>query len=445
MNSLWKTSIIIFCGAAIITCSFLFLDHAQAMELVLTAAVTAALMVLALYFTVIGPVGSLKESVRSLSLGKSGKVVPKKNGMSGDEGQLMDSLSDMAVYLDRAALMAEKIGEGSVAEGFSAASKDDRLGLAIEKIAVYMNEITDAAKELAAGNFSVDFTPKSDNDSPGLAFSSVINNLRPLINNIKGQSETLSSSSKVFVGIAGQLKATAGQLSETMSHISGATAQSASDSQDAAKSALNANQASKKGMELMARMLSSMSFIRKDMEMSVKQVTELAVYSDRINQMLEVIRAVSEETKLLSFNAAIEAARAGEQGRGFAIVAEEIRKLSDNSAEELKKISVIIRDIRTHMSTLVDNINREAVQIKEGADILEQSNAMFSEIAGAVEMATSKVESIAASSEEIAASAQESAASSQQQTASVEEFSAAGLELENAAKILNETADKFRV
>jgi methyl-accepting chemotaxis protein len=198
-------------------------------------------------------------------------------------------------------------------------------------------------------------------------------------------------------------------------------------------------------MELMAKMLSSMSFIRTDMETSVKHVTELAVYSDRINQMLDVIRAVSEETKLLSFNAAIEAARAGEQGRGFAIVAEEIRKLSDNSAEELKKISVIIRDIRTHMSTLVDNINRESAQIKEGAEILEQSSAMFSEIAGAVDMATSKVESIASSSEEIAASAQQSAASSQEQTASVEEFSAEGLKLESAAKILKETAEKFRV
>jgi methyl-accepting chemotaxis protein len=440
----WKTAIIIFSGAAIITCSFLFIDHAQVLEPVLVAAVTAVLMALAMYFTVVGPVGSLKESVRSLSLGKSGNITRKKSNGSGSEGQLTDSVSDMAVYLDKAALVAEKIGAGAVPEGYSA-SKDDRLGVAFEKITGYMNEITAVAKELAAGNFAVDFSPKSDNDSIGQAFFSLINNLKPLINNIKGQSATLSSSSKVFVGIADQLKATAGQLSETMSHISGATAQSASDSQDAAKSALNANQASKKGMELMGRMLSSMSFIRKDMEMSVSQVTELAVYSDRINQMLEVIRAVSEETKLLSFNAAIEAARAGEQGRGFAIVAEEIRKLSDNSAEELKKISVIIRDIRTHMSTLVDNINREAVQIKEGADILEQSNAMFSEIAGAVEMATSKVESIAASSEEIAASAQESAASSQQQTASIEEFSAAGLELENAAKILNETADKFRV
>jgi methyl-accepting chemotaxis protein len=273
----------------------------------------------------------------------------------------------------------------------------------------------------------------------------MIKNLRPLIGNIKLQTETLLSSSRIFVGIAAQLKSTAGQLSETMSHISGATAQSAGDSQDAAKSALNANQASKKGMELMAKMLSSMSFIRTDMETSVKHVTELAVYSDRINQMLDVIRAVSEETKLLSFNAAIEAARAGEQGRGFAIVAEEIRKLSDNSAEELKKISVIIRDIRTHMSTLVDNINRESAQIKEGAEILEQSSAMFSEIAGAVDMATSKVESIASSSEEIAASAQQSAASSQEQTASVEEFSAEGLKLESAAKILKETAEKFRV
>jgi methyl-accepting chemotaxis protein len=93
----------------------------------------------------------------------------------------------------------------------------------------------------------------------------------------------------------------------------------------------------------------------------------------------------------------------------------------------------------------VDNINRESAQIKEGAEILEQSSAMFSEIAGAVDMATSKVESIASSSEEIAASAQQSAASSQEQTASVEEFSAEGLKLESAAKILKETAEKFRV
>lgn len=445
MNLTVKTALIILFGTALICAAFISSGAANIIIPVIISVLAAALMFTGIFFMAIRPLGSLRDSAEALSRGDTAEIPGGKKSGGDEIGLIKNYIARTADYLNRAADTAEKLGGGCVPEGFAAASKADRLGAGFEKLTAYMDKIRKLANELADGNFAVNFAVKSENDATGAAFAAMIKNLRPLIGNIKLQTETLLSSSRIFVGIAAQLKSTAGQLSETMSHISGATAQSAGDSQDAAKSALNANQASKKGMELMAKMLSSMSFIRTDMETSVKHVTELAVYSDRINQMLDVIRAVSEETKLLSFNAAIEAARAGEQGRGFAIVAEEIRKLSDNSAEELKKISVIIRDIRTHMSTLVDNINRESAQIKEGAEILEQSSAMFSEIAGAVDMATSKVESIASSSEEIAASAQQSAASSQEQTASVEEFSAEGLKLESAAKILKETAEKFRV
>jgi methyl-accepting chemotaxis protein len=86
--------------------------------------------------------------------------------------------------------------------------------------------------------------------------------------------------------------------------------------------------------------------INKDMAVSAGLVGELAEQSQHIGKVLDVIRAIAEQTNLLALNAAIEAARAGEAGRGFAVVADEVRALAHRTQSSTKEIEMMVQNIR---------------------------------------------------------------------------------------------------
>lgn len=83
-------------------------------------------------------------------------------------------------------------------------------------------------------------------------------------------------------------------------------------------------------------------------------------YIGDVHEIIDFIRKVADQTKLLSLNAAIEAARAGEHGRGFGVVAGEVRKLADNSAEAVKNISVILANIENSIKEIIEGIEKTA-------------------------------------------------------------------------------------
>ena len=107
--------------------------------------------------------------------------------------------------------------------------------------------------------------------------------------------------------------------------------------------------------------------------------------SDDINTILEFIKQIAEETKMLGLNAAIEAARAGEAGRGFGVVAEEIRKLSDESKETVTKIHVLTGEIKTKIGETIKNSNVTLHSSQEQAAATEEITAQVEELNGVAE------------------------------------------------------------
>jgi len=103
--------------------------------------------------------------------------------------------------------------------------------------------------------------------------------------------------------------------------------------------------------------------------------------------ILEFIQGVGDQTKLLGLNAAIEAARAGEHGRGFTIVAQEIRKMADNSANSAKQINVILKNIEKSVTVIVHNI-------EEASNIIQKQAAATSEVVGATKKVNDTVEQL---------------------------------------------------
>lgn len=112
----------------------------------------------------------------------------------------------------------------------------------------------------------------------------------------------------------------------------------------------------------------------------VKEIAQLNQYVQNINVITNVLRSIADQTNLLALNAAIEAARAGEAGKGFAVVAEEIRKLADKSNTHTREIQKHIENIFKQAQSSTNLVGKAEISIREQSEMVTQTAGVFSEI-----------------------------------------------------------------
>ncbi|KUE79147.1 methyl-accepting chemotaxis protein [Aeromonas schubertii] len=158
--------------------------------------------------------------------------------------------------------------------------------------------------------------------------------------------------------------------------------------------------ASRIGRQVMAGNISTTHQLALKLQHAGQVIAEVSTMSNKIGNILEVIRGIAEQTNLLALNAAIEAARAGEQGRGFAVVADEVRNLASRTSDSTSEINAMIEGLQQAVSRAVKEMEECSGEMEASVQQSSDANGAMEEIQGIVTQINDMASQIAAAAEQ---------------------------------------------
>jgi len=235
------------------------------------------------------------------------------------------------------------------------------------------------------------------------------------------------------------------QMAQSMNEVS----KNASDSAKVAQSSLYA---AEKGAQAVQNAIRGMNDIREQIQGTSKRIKRLGESSQEISEIVQLISDITEQTNVLALNAAIQAASAGEAGRGFTVVAEEVQRLAERSAEATKHISAIVKSIQRDTQETVEAMERSTQGVVEGTKTadeaeralreIEQVSNRLAELIGAISNAT---QGQANSATKVAASMKEILGVTQLTTEGTRKTAASAARLTALADGLKQSVAGFKV
>lgn len=255
-------------------------------------------------------------------------------------------------------------------------------------------------------------------------------------------------------------------LSESMSAFVHTIEQSVDESERIYQTSTKVRGLTDEGRLMMDTSVTQMQTIDEIVKQSVEGMRGLDTKSSEVSELVTVIEGIAEQTNLLALNAAIEAARAGEQGKGFAVVADEVRKLSEEVSGSVVEITDIVRRMQEESAQVVGALENGYSEVQKGTTQIQETGKTFNSISSSVEHMeqtirritekladnkeqtvnmSSSVEEIASISEESAAGIEQTSASAQQSNSTMQEVSASSEELARLAEELNQLVERFEL
>jgi len=153
-----------------------------------------------------------------------------------------------------------------------------------------------------------------------------------------------------------------------------------SQAQASAMVAQQSRQAADEGLKAVQNAIGGMNSIRDQIQDTSKRIKRLGESSQEIGEITELISGITEQTNLLALNATIQAASAGEAGRGFSVVAEEVQRLAERSADATRQIAALVKAIQTDTQDAVAAMERSTRGVVEGARLSDSAGTALSEI-----------------------------------------------------------------
>ncbi|WDE05823.1 methyl-accepting chemotaxis protein [Thalassomonas viridans] len=278
-----------------------------------------------------------------------------------------DLLQRLAVILAR----ADKIAGGDMTGKDLAIKGQDELA----NLTVAVNKMSDSLKSLVqqTANSMVDASKGTDK--------------------ISSANRDMATSIESQAGQMAQIAAAIEELSTSSVEVSG-------NCNEASQSASDAASLAQSGGDIVKQTLTHMEAIKVAFDNSATAIATVSKHSKEIEDILNVIRGIADQTNLLALNAAIEAARAGEQGRGFAVVADEVRQLASRTTSATVEVETAIDTMRRETDNAVVLINESGSEIENGVEMSNKAAGSLEDIITSVDQVVAKIQAIAATAEQ---------------------------------------------
>ncbi|SMC86412.1 methyl-accepting chemotaxis protein [Sporomusa malonica] len=353
-----------------------------------------------------------------------------------------------------------------------------------------LQNLSAMAESIARGDLDIPEARVNSKDELGMlaaAFNTMTANTRSIIRQVMQSAEQVAAASE-------QLTASAEQSADAAAHVAGVigevtldTGNQRKDLKDTATvveelseqirevaggaqaAASLAEQTSVKivtGRQAVEQTVNQMNSIEKATASVQQAIERLAASSAQIGEIVNVIASIAGQTNLLALNAAIEAARAGEQGRGFAVVADEVRKLAEQTQEAAKQITSLIGENHSNSTNAVALMNAGTSDVQQGITLVNNAGNSFGEIALLVSKVSDQVRDMSSSIREMANGSaqivtkvrvveqagnrvdertQTVSAATQEQSATMEEIASSSHNLARLSEELHNAVNSFRL
>ena len=316
-------------------------------------------------------------------------------------------------------------------------------------------------ERIAAGDLTVE-TQADRKDELGLlqaAMQRMIVNLRELIREQKDGVVQVASAAEELSAITQQTRAGATaqkveteQIATAMQQMTATIGEVARNAEQASMTAREATLKTREGDEMVNQVATQIETLAQEVDSTQVTMELLKQDADRIGGVLDVIKAVAEQTNLLALNAAIEAARAGEAGRGFAVVADEVRGLAQRTRSSTDEIASLITSLHGSTDKMSEALERNIQLTGDSVGLTRQAGVVLASVSSAVGEIEAMNEQIAAAVEQQSAAGENISRSvvkvhevADQTAAATEETAGSSTELARLSLQLQELTARFKV
>jgi len=265
-----------------------------------------------------------------------------------------------------------------------ARKSEDENGRNQEAILRLMDELG----ELAEGNLTINASVTEDiTGAVADSINYTVEELRSLVRGINTATVQMDQAAEQAGQVSDSLQAASKRQVDEIETTSTAVVRLAQSVQQVSGNAAEGSRvaeqslaAAEKGQQAVANAITSMNGLREQIQETSKRIKRLGESSQEIGEIVELISDITEQTNVLALNAAIQAASAGEAGRGFSVVAEEVQRLAERSADATKQIAAIVKTIQSDTHDTVAAMEVSTQGVVEGAKLSDAAGQTLAEI-----------------------------------------------------------------